>query len=168
MTRPDVSGRSLRKRLRGLGGRARPASPPNPDSVRDFQRSRVYRSEAQALGHLPQLTFSTVAHVQAYLDDLVGSPWFRRHWRRVDVTVKDGRGSRRARTDGRGWIALPRAMRHEWVVLHELAHCLAADKHGPVFCACYLELVGRQLGAEAQAALRDAFQEHRVKLAVET
>ena len=160
-----------RRSLRRLGRRKGPAAPtpaaPGRPAVRDFQRSRVYTGEAQALERVPQLTFASVAQVQAYIDDLVASPWFLRRWPPVAVTVKDGRGSRRARTDGREWIALPRAMRREWVVLHELAHCLAPDKHGPLFCACYLQLVARQLGAEAEAALRGAFDQHRVKVAVE-
>ena len=154
-----------------LRRRAAPAAPAPVASaarptkaVRDFQRSRVYRSEESCLPSIPQRGFDRVEHMQAYVDELLATRFCRGLLAGGPITVKDGRGSRRARTDGSTWIAVPRAMRREWVLLHEVAHCLTPDKHGPQFCACYLELVRRRLGPEAADALALAFAGHRVRV----
>jgi putative metallohydrolase (TIGR04338 family) len=105
--------------------------------------------------------------MQAYVDEVLAGPLCATLRPGLSLTVKDGRGSRRARTDGAHWIAVPRAMRREWVLLHEVAHCLTADKHGPEFCACYLALVRRHLGHAAADALARAFADHRVRVGAE-
>lgn len=156
--------RRLLRRTPPPPSRGGPASAPAPATVRDFQRSRVYRSEESCLPSVSQRGFRRVEQMQEYVDQLLAAPACACRRPGLRVTVKDGRGSRRARTDGASWIAVPRPMRQEWVLLHEAAHCLTSDKHGPEFCACYLELVGWRLGAEAQCALRQAFTVNRVRV----
>jgi putative metallohydrolase (TIGR04338 family) len=80
-------------------------------------------------------------------------------------TVKDGRGTRCAYSYG-GEIGLPRWARKEWVILHELAHELTANKfaaHGPEFVACYLRLVEIFLGFEQRQKLGAEFLKRNVK-----
>lgn len=59
-------------------------------------------------------------------------------WRPPEVT--DGRGRRHA-CGSRQMIKLPRWARSVPIVLHECAHGLADDKHGPRFVAVYVDLL---------------------------
>lgn len=69
--------------------------------------------------------------------------------------VTDGRGRRHA-CGSRQVIKLPRWSRTTAVVLHECAHGLAADMHGPVFAAVYVELLARFAGLDADRLRRTA------------
>src|SRR5689334_1566893 len=51
------------------------------------------------------------------------------------------------------------------VLLHDLAHWLTDDGHGPKFSAVYLELGGVALASTAGGALRRSFDEHGVAVA---
>jgi hypothetical protein len=66
--------------------------------------------------------------------------------------VTDGRGRRHA-CGSRQAIKLPRWARTRAIVLHECAHGLAADLHGPEFVAVYVDLLARFAGLDP-AALR--------------
>ena len=66
--------------------------------------------------------------------------------------VTDGRGRRHA-CGSREVVKLPRWARTAPIVLHECAHGLAADQHGPRFVAAYVALLERFLGMDG-AALR--------------
>lgn len=111
-------------------GRAR------PDRPRDFQRSRLYRWEAvhvlpQAPGLLPLHTcHALVAEVFA----------LRLGPDAVPPRVEDGRGRRHA-AGSREVIKLPRWARTRAIVLHECAHGLSTDGHGPDFVRAYVELL---------------------------
>ncbi|MCB2054888.1 MAG: hypothetical protein KDE35_11685 [Geminicoccaceae bacterium] len=58
--------------------------------------------------------------------------------------VTDGRGRRHA-CGSRAVIKLPRWSRTRPIVLHECAHGMAADGHGPLFMTAYLRLLARFL-----------------------
>jgi hypothetical protein len=77
--------------------------------------------------------------------------------------VTDGRGRRHA-CGSREAIKLPRWARTRAVVLHECAHGLARDMHGPEFVAVYVGLLERFAGLDA-AALRASLAEARVRVA---
>jgi putative metallohydrolase (TIGR04338 family) len=78
--------------------------------------------------------------------------------------VTDGRGRRHA-CGSRAEIKLPRWARTRPVVLHECAHGLADDKHGPRFVARYVDLLERFLGME-RAALHSSLAERRIRIAI--
>jgi hypothetical protein len=65
-----------------------------------------------------------------------------------------------------GWVRAPLA--EPWVVLHEMAHILAACRdedergHGRVFRIAYLDLVRRWMGPEAARALREGYKAERL------
>ena len=108
---------------------------------RDFQRTRVYRWEAaHVLPHAAQpLTLEAcrtlVAAVFRWAD-------------RPAPIVTDGRGRRHACGSPEA-IKLPRWARTPAIVLHECAHGLARDMHGPEFVATYVELLARFAGFNA-------------------
>jgi hypothetical protein len=77
--------------------------------------------------------------------------------------VTDGRGRRHA-CGSREAIKLPRWARTRAVVLHECAHGLARDMHGPEFVAVYVGLLERFAGLDA-TALRASLAEARVRVA---
>lgn len=121
----------------------------------DHQRSRLYRWEAEAIfpGDKQPLTLEQCRAlvVEAYRwaeGALAQAPG----WQPPELT--DGRGRRHA-CGSRQVIKLPRWARTRPVVLHECAHGLAPDKHGPRFVAVYIALVERFLGQDA-AQLRQS------------
>lgn len=133
-------------------------APPSPPKrrrrrhrPRDFQRARVYRWEAEHVfphaGEPLSLEACRALVERAY------------RWREVpgdDPTwspprVTDGRGRRHA-CGSREVIKLPRWSRTTAIVLHECAHGMADDQHGPRFVAAYVTLLV-QLAAFDQSYL---------------
>jgi hypothetical protein len=114
---------------------------------RDFQRSRVYRWEALHVfphaGERLPLAQCRVLVEQAYR-------WFEAPgpdpaW--TPPLVTDGRGRRHA-CGSRAAIKLPLWARTRAVVLHECAHGMAEDQHGPGFVAVYVLLLQRFAGLD--------------------
>lgn len=77
--------------------------------------------------------------------------------------VTDGRGRRHA-CGSREVIKLPRWARTVAVVLHECAHGLADDKHGPRFVGIYVELLVRFAGL-SRAHLLSTLRQARIDVA---
>jgi putative metallohydrolase (TIGR04338 family) len=161
-------------------------------STRDFQRQRVYNSEEYAkdsLGGNFGKYMSTVNEMQAWVDEIVRSRWFRARWPFLTyIEVKDGRGRRRATGYARGLtyrnlmtgrhesistegvLKMPRWSRYELIMLHEMTHVIIdhvykrkVPGHGVQFCNLYLSMVRRFMGKEWQRALKDAFKHYKVK-----
>jgi hypothetical protein len=114
-----------------------------PQRVRDFQRSRVYRWEADhVLPHDRKLMSLDACRA------LVGRVFAERQGPdQKPPRVEDGRGRRHA-AGSRDVIKLPRWARTRPIVLHECAHGLALDGHGPDFVRAYVELLVDFLGFE--------------------
>lgn len=137
---------------------------------RDSQRSKVYSCEyvLRDAGMVGRERLETVEEMQAWVNKLLASAWWKKHYRSVSkVTVKDGRGQRRALAHTwRNTISMPKWSRSKGVIIHELAHLvtpLAAPSHGWEFCANYLELVRHFLGQADHDALKEAFDKRKVK-----
>jgi hypothetical protein len=107
---------------------------------RDFQRTRVYRWEAaHVLPHAAQpLTLEACRTLVAAVFRWANRP---------APIVTDGRGRRHACGSPEA-IKLPRWARTPAIVLHECAHGLARDMHGPEFVAVYVELLERFAGLD--------------------
>lgn len=124
-----------------LGGPPPAAARRRRRSAPDFQRSRVYRWEA---GHVLDKDSTPLALdecrrlVETAYRWAEGPACRQPGWAPPEVT--DGRGRRHA-CGSRAVIKLPRWARTRPVVLHECAHGLAPDKHGPRFMAVYLALL---------------------------
>ena len=143
----------------GLPVRAAPAAPAASRRrrarrrPRDFQRARVYRWEAaQVLGQPGAAEPLSLEACRALVEavfrwaerpDPLASAW-------APPRVTDGRGRRHA-CGSREAIKLPRWARTRAIVLHECAHGLAADLHGPVFVAVYVDLLARFAGLDPEA-----------------
>lgn len=138
------------------------------------QQRAVYRSESRV-----PITrrFDDAAHVQRHVDALRDTWWWRVWYpqvRWVEVRPRRGRDSVGA-WNGRGGVGDMELIGEHLdglSVLHELAHVLAGARwnsrsHDPWWARTYLELVYLDLGSEAYAALREAFEadgiEHRAE-----
>ena len=123
---------------------------------RDFQRTRVYRWEAaHVLPHAAEpLTLEACRTLVAAVFHWAGRP---------APVVTDGRGRRHACGSPEA-IKLPRWARTRAIVLHECAHGLARDMHGPEFVAIYVLLLERFAGLD-QDALRASLTAARVAVA---
>jgi hypothetical protein len=123
---------------------------------RDFQRTRVYRWEAaHVLPHAAQPLSLGACRT------LVGTVF---RWAdRPAPIVTDGRGRRHACGSPEA-IKLPRWARTPAIVLHECAHGLARDMHGPEFVATYVELLARFAGFNADE-LRASLERSKVAVA---
>ena len=122
--------------------------------MRDFQRKKVY--DWEALEYSWDDAILSLEECQEYTNTLIRN-----------VTISDGRGRRtpcakyKSRT-----IALPKFARKKWIILHEVAHFLGRDKHGPCFMAEYIELLAREYGRSINS-LRDSALEHGLKVGVQ-
>lgn len=133
-------------RLLGLSLPRRPAPVPPPKRrrrkprPRDFQRARVYRWEALHVfphaGDALTLDACRALVEQAYR--WREAPGADPSWAPPRVT--DGRGRRHA-CGSREVIKLPRWARTRAIVLHECAHGMADDGHGPKFVTVYIDLL---------------------------
>ncbi|MFO1036637.1 MAG: hypothetical protein U1E45_07320 [Geminicoccaceae bacterium] len=120
---------------------------------RDHQRTRVYRWEAEhVLPQAPQpldldqcRSLVEAAYRWREKPGLLQTDW-------KPPTVSDGRGRRHA-CGSREVIKLPRWARTVPVVLHECAHGMAPDKHGPQFVAAYVDLVVEFMGLDRECLL---------------
>lgn len=158
----------LRRAVARLAGGATVVSVPPPAKPRpkrrrrprDVQRARVYRWEAeQVFPHAgDRLGLPACRELVEAVFRWAEAPGDDPDWRPPLVT--DGRGRRHA-CGSREVIKLPRWARTRAIVLHECAHGLARDMHGPEFVAAYLELLERFAGLDA-AALRAGLAPYRV------
>ncbi len=164
--------------------------------MRDHQRAKVY--DAENLVHrifdrsadfpmievagsrltLPvERHFATLHSVQSYVDAVLALPGVRDSWPRasVPVAVRQRRGQQQAdyqrltatlavplHAGNRAW-----ALR-ELVILHELAHHLAAgedeEPHGPAFTERLVALAGLVVGEEACFLLRTTMWDLGVRI----
>lgn len=140
--------------------------------VRDSQQSKVYASEVAAFGRAPSAEFA-VPEMQALVDKWCAGSEVRKRYARANLkyTVTDGRSRRRGGySEGSRSIAMPRATRTHWYLLHELAHALTSGpnyaqsaSHGWEFCECFLYLVRVYMGRGAAETLEREFKNHKVR-----
>lgn len=137
---------------------------------RDSQRAKVYAAERAAFGERFREPLEG-GDLQAATDFanrvLRSATWLRLReehgmlrpdgtcWIRArgSFDVSDGRGTRSARGGG-GSLNLPRWSRTKPVILHEIAHNLAAGaRHGWPFCRAFIDLVSMFIGASEARTL---------------
>ena len=133
--------------------------------VRDTQRSRVYGAEIPG----QQIGRGTVPEVQAWVDQITGTSWWRARCPVSKIEVRNGQGGSSARAVY-STIKLPLWARTDRVVLHEVAHvlithtCNGVAPHGREFTGAYLALFKRFIGGERYETQRAVFRERRVKV----
>ncbi len=137
----------LRYRQFGLGpvvsasAKSGKAAKKQQREFRDYQRSKLYRWEREHVfihdSRIISLSACRILVEEAYR-------WWEQpspddgSWQPPVVT--DGRGRRHA-CGSREIIKLPRWARTRPIVLHECAHGMSDDKHGPKFLRGYVELL---------------------------
>lgn len=152
---------------------------------RDFQKSKLYEAERRhslfpraewerasnrdGYRAAPAEDEMNVEEMQAFVNDILRTRWFKNRYALNWVTVKDGRGRRKAGGDYWGrCIKMPRWSRRPIVVLHELVHVLLNPRihpyHGEEFCGWYLALVRRFISEDAYKELRQHMQDVGVKV----
>lgn len=142
--------------------------------MRDTQKSRLYAADDVLRKYAKPMP--EIRDMEAFVKRVMTSkrvqasyPTAFAMFRHMPV-VKDGRG----RTSAGGWsggITMPLWSRKTDVVIHELAHCIAARNwgsgriagHGWQFCSVYLRLVLLFIGREAHDELKASFKQHRVR-----
>lgn len=130
---------------------------------RDFQRSRVYKSEYRLHFETDQPIFKTLEECQFFLDQVLPVLV---DFQVPKIKLNDGRGRRRAFYSPLFCeISLPRWARRPSVILHELAHAIPTDEpwHGVTFCSVYLMLVREVMGPDYAEILETEFIKNKVK-----
>lgn len=138
---------------------------------RDSQRNKLYTAE-RTLDATPDL--ESMLYTKLFLDKVVASAYYRKHYNTMTVDLRDGRCRKNACAEGgylgHGIIRLPRWARSKLVALHELAHLAVARKygrsvpsHGREFAAIYLDLVRHVLGEDKGNQLQAAFRAQGVR-----
>ena len=130
--------------------------------MRDFQRSKVYKWEWEALRSLPQnWMLVTVGECQVLVEKI----WLREEQHLHDVPiVTDGRG-RTSAGSKRGEIAIPRKMRQSVVVCHEVAHEMlpCGVGHTEDFVSTFITVLNNNLGISKDALIETAM-DFKVKM----
>lgn len=135
--------------------------------MRDFQRSKVYKSEwAVRFDHR---RLSSIEECQAYVDELRTDRSYNHFGRMPRITVRPGHGSASADWD---WIhgpmmTLPHWAQTEFTIIHELAHFSIPPEsahHGPEFAWVELQAIERKFGKHHAEELRGWFFYYGVKV----
>ncbi len=142
---------------------------------RDQQRSKLYKAERIALETMSS-PLPTIKDIELYLNKVFAKAPIQRRFGKYlnrQIEVRDGRG--RLKAGGcAAYITIPvgedKWGRHQWVVLHEIAHSITQRKygmkpaaHGWQFAAIYLDLVRFGMSKEAHDALKASFKAHKVR-----
>jgi hypothetical protein len=138
-----------------------------PRDIRDFQRQRLYDAEHR----VPEgRVWDSLVAAQLYVDELVTSPWWQRHFPSVRCVVLFDHGGKYAlahKGGHGGAIQFPRWARTPLTLMHEFEH-LASPRttvgHGPVYAGIYLLLVQHGMGERVAMKLEHQFSARRVRV----
>lgn len=135
--------------------------------VRDNQRSRVYKWERTLPGWYEADAWIGSGNGSSYrsgsgkppielekIREFIAWAW-EDFYQTLPPHVKDGRAARRA-TGSSFQISLPRWARSPMIILHELAHAMSHDKHGPEFVRVFISLLVRYLGMNESELIKSA------------
>jgi putative metallohydrolase (TIGR04338 family) len=131
---------------------------------RDMQKSRLYAAEqaaAVSVGMSPRTRTIPNDQLQSWVDKVMARKAIATRWRQpIRVVLKRGGSA----YGGYGAISLPLFARNEWVMLHEIAHCLNSTgaSHGREFAGILVFLVDTVIGKDAGEALRREFRARNV------
>jgi putative metallohydrolase (TIGR04338 family) len=138
-----------------------------PRDRRDFQRQRLYNAENR-VSDGPR--WDSLLAAQAYVDELLTSPWWHRHFPSVRCVVLFDHGGKDAlahKGGHGGAIRLPYWARTPLTLMHELAHIASPRTtvgHDPVYAGIYLLLVQHCLGERVASLLARHFAARRVRV----
>ena len=135
--------------------------------VQDYQRSKVYAAEDKVFNKGLPATMESMESVRSYMDRVMGTEYWGRMKGWTRVTAADGRGRRSAcYKPSKKQVCFPSWSRSEWIIIHELAHCLthrttkSGTGHGTHFVGHYLNLVEEMLSRDTAVQLAESFTQH--------
>jgi putative metallohydrolase (TIGR04338 family) len=133
------------------------------DAESDPQQYQVYDAEDLLF---KGLEFTSIKSLREYISEVIDTRWMRnRGWAFRVWSVRNSHGTW-------AWcnvdndvctLIFPRGTRNQLMVMHELAHALTVDGHGPEFCAMYIRCVRKFMGPEYAEVIRRGFAKPRVK-----
>lgn len=133
---------------------------------RDSRRQNFYGAQRKAKESISTESFDSLDETARFVGDILRRAWWQRRYPICAVTLKPGYGARRASAKGRYTIVLPKRMRTEWTVLHELIHITVSKPHaghGRLYAARFLEIIRWHFGDETAQELKEAYRDHNVK-----
>lgn len=125
--------------------------------VRDHDRQRTYDAENRAFQGTLAESPITFAEAVDLTDAITRTAWWKRHGRSVRLVRGRGAALHSHFVDATGVITLTEVQQTPATLVHELAHAVGADGHGPRFRAALCALVHGVCGAGPAAALRAEF-----------
>lgn len=154
--------------------------------MRDGDKAKVYAAEGIVQGMLdrggvvqihgstlvlePETRFGNLDAVRTFVAGVQASPWYRERYPDAEpLTVRQRRGAMRGHYEpdtstialhDNERVGVAFAMRALYV-LHEMAHHVTRDHHGPDFRREYVEHVRQVIGETVAFILTDAFREVR-------
>jgi len=106
--------------------------------MKDYQQQRVYRWEDAVVGPRCPRTIA-IASAQVYVDGV----WMAQGWIKPPRVQPLAKQTRRVQARASHGMLQLSSVTPGWVILHELAHALTDDGHGPNFVGMYIDLLER-------------------------
>lgn len=129
----------------------------------DPQQFDLYDAEHALAHHRDVVHYATKEQARAFVDRVLASPeWRALGGRREVKVVWTKHGSGIATSYGPGKICLPGWAYNQETILHELAHCVTDDGHGPVFAGTALMLYRKFIGSRFADAMEASYTKHGV------
>ncbi len=131
----------------------------------DPQQFALYDAEAEAGKHRDIVHYGTKEQARAFVERVAASPEWRALGGRQDIKIVWTRHDSGVATcyAGRYQICLPGWAYDQRVILHEMAHLVTHDKHGPIFAGTALMLYRKFITARFADAQEAAYTKHGVK-----
>ena len=153
---------------------------------RDSQRSKLYSAENRLTFEAElcpnvgwsqrwRRTFHTMTEYTGRVREIQRSRWWEENVDGLGVQPLDGRGGQARARWAMMEIRIPKDLRTNSIIIHELAHLAVHYRHredsieqriaghGWQFAETYLSMVSRFIGEEAAKNLRRQFRENRVR-----
>lgn len=147
--------------------------------MKDPQKTRLYAAEHTVIdtynGTVGVQQFRSLQQMQSFVDRVTASDYWKSHSGPQRVSVFLGRkDSRFARSYSRfsSWygkvqsdpfITIPPTWAaSDAVLIHELAHQISDDAHGPIFASRYLDLLRLFVSPAIATKMQKAFDDHSV------
>lgn len=135
----------------------------------DLQKKRLYKAEAALY---PSTDYATLTEVQAYVDSVIASAWWRERAPKLAevVAIHSSRSQTATSKNSYHLIVLPGWGYTQRVVLHELAHQLTDYRHGTGhghdghYAYWFWAVVGEFMGPEMAAKLLGSYERRNVRV----
>lgn len=132
----------------------------------DGRKQNLYDAEKNVYPNIHTGDFESLLETAEFVGDVIRRAWWQRRYLCRYVGLRPGYGATRGIQKSAAQIVLPKRVRNQWYVLHELIHITVPKPHaahGRLFCARFLEIVRWHFGDEVGRQLKEAYQSNNVK-----